>query len=363
MTSQSAHTDAADATHAPDAADATHAADATQATDVATIPDRAAFIVGVSRSGTSLLLSLLDGHPEVLAVPLETKVFQWCHADDPVQRFFDKTVFGKRLLDQDEAARETFERVMRRHLKGPGEFDVALRAVAAATAAVWPRPEARVWLEKTPRHRNQLPMLLERFGPQTRALVTVRDPRATFASHKARWDRKGVRAARRFARKWLTVHTLTQHYLAHERGVTVTRYEDFVLDTRREMARIAAHLGIADHPALRVPTKLGEGWAGNSSFDDGCTRDPQTARARDAAAPPAIGTEGIDRWRSFLDDDEVRTIEALLGPAMRLYGYEPRDGKAAGSRFSLERWRLQVSTQLLLNLRRRRWGRSDPGEG
>ena len=326
------------------------------------VPDRVGFIVGVSRSGTSLLLSLLDGHPQVLALPLETKVFQWNHADDPVSAFFDKTQFGKRLLDEGSAARETFERVMRAHLKGPCEFDDGLRAVAAATAAVWPRPDARLWIEKTPRHRNQLPMLLERFGPRTRALVVQRDPRATFASHKARWDRKGERAARRFARKWLTVHALTQHFLTHEPGVMVTRYEDFVLDTGREMARIAEHFGIDDHPALRVPSKLGEGWAGNSSFDDGCTRDPDEARARDAAAAPAIDSSSVDRWRTFLDADELETLELLLGPAMRAYGYEPVNAEASGRRFSLDRWRLRVSSQLLLNLRRRRWGRSDPGE-
>src|SRR5690349_23794625 len=36
---------------------------------------RAAFIAGQAKSGTTLLVSLLDGHPELLVFPLETAYF------------------------------------------------------------------------------------------------------------------------------------------------------------------------------------------------------------------------------------------------------------------------------------------------
>jgi hypothetical protein len=278
-----------------------------------------------------------------------------------VASFFERTQYGKRLLEQGSDVRAAFEAAMRARLAGPARFDAALTAVAAACAAVWPRPQAEVWIEKTPRHRNQLPLLLRGFGPPTRGLVVVRDPRGTFASHKGRWDRKGERAARRFARKWLTVHALTGHFLRREMGVTVTRYEDFVLDTSRELARVAGHLGLDDHPALRAPTKLGADWSGNSSFDDGCTRDPQLARARDAAAPAQIDRDGVERWRRVLDEAEVATLERLLGPAMRSYGYVPETG-ADARRFDPARLRLRLACRLLLAERRQRGRRDDPGE-
>ena len=47
--------------------------------DLSAVAGRALLICGHPKSGTSLLLSLLDGHPDVLAFPEETKYFRAIH--------------------------------------------------------------------------------------------------------------------------------------------------------------------------------------------------------------------------------------------------------------------------------------------
>ena len=56
------------------------------------------FILGAHKSGTSLLRSLLDGHPDLFVIPLETHIFQaagyWVdyslYSERPQSRSFDE---------------------------------------------------------------------------------------------------------------------------------------------------------------------------------------------------------------------------------------------------------------------------------
>src|SRR4029453_6002837 len=48
-------------------------------TDLADLAGRPLLVCGHPRSGTSLFLSLLDGHPDVVSFPEETKYFRGIH--------------------------------------------------------------------------------------------------------------------------------------------------------------------------------------------------------------------------------------------------------------------------------------------
>jgi len=149
------------------------------------IPERGAFIVGVSRSGTTLLSRLLDGHPEIVALPGETFLTDWCGAPDPVYAFFQSAGVGKDFASKPKR-RPRIEAAMRARLRGPCGVRDGMRALLEALLPFLPngpeRPKAVLWLEKTPRHRHRVPVLVRAFGPETRILYMVRDPRAVFAS-------------------------------------------------------------------------------------------------------------------------------------------------------------------------------------
>src|SRR6266849_4984857 len=88
--------------------------------------ERACFIAGAAKSGTTLLVSLLDSHPELLVLMMEAYA----------------QVVGVPL-----------ERIKR-------------------------------WVEKTPANRNYVPEIFNRF-PKSKLLLTMRDPRALLAAQIA----------------------------------------------------------------------------------------------------------------------------------------------------------------------------------
>jgi hypothetical protein len=303
------------------------------------IPPRAGFIVGVARSGTSMLVSLLDGHPEVCALPYETKVFDWCMEPDSLHAFFDKTEF-REIFPSDSPERETLEASLRASLRGPTEYGRALEAIVAAFEEIKPTPGAKIWIEKTPKHLRSLPLLLGRFGPQTRAVIVVRDPRATYSSQKKRWNRQGLKAARRFARRWATADVLTRRFAKQfEKEVLVVRYEDLVRQTGTWMPRVTDHFGIGDDASLKTMTKFGEPWGGNSSF---------------GVRVNSVATHALDRWVDHLDKEEIVVIEELLAPYMSRHGYELTVASPA-SVFSWHRRRMEVSSRINVMAERRRW--------
>src|SRR4030095_8251829 len=163
---------------------------------------RACFIAGQAKSGTTLLVALLDNHPELLVLPEETAYFptvltkyaprgRRAQFDYLTKQSLSNVLFGgpckwrKRKYATCPRAKflETF--------KGAA-FDPAntqedlLVLMVKAYAATLERPLETVsrWVEKTPANRNHIPAILTRF-PRAKILVTVRDPRAILAAQIA----------------------------------------------------------------------------------------------------------------------------------------------------------------------------------
>jgi len=303
------------------------------------VPPRGAFITGLPRSGTSLLVSLLDGHADVMRLPVETHVVSWHAEPDPVSALLQTTRFGA-LFAPGTEERGVLEAALRARLSGPADVRTALLALLEACAlARPPRGAPSVWLEKTPKHVRSLPVLLAAFGPQTRAVILLRDPRATFASHKARWGRAGARAARRFARKWAEVDALARRLAAERADVLVLRYEDLVADTEGCMRALAAHVGITFDAALLQPTRRGQQWAGNSSY---------------AESRQGVSSASLERWRQALTPEEVAALERALDRRLRERGYAPSQ---PARQAPLQRWLDEAVVAVRLWRLRLRWRR------
>lgn len=269
------------------------------------VPSRAIFIVGVGRSGTTLLKALLDGHPQLLVLPLESKARSWHGAPDPVAALQAHSRYGHDFpSDPDERAR--FEAQLRSDLAGPVDLATGLRALTRAVAVLRPVSGAIGWVEKTPKHLRNTAELFAAFGSETRVICMVRDPRAVFASRARRWNRWGAQARLRFARRWAIDDSLTRHFEARP-GFMALRYESLVLDPEPAMRRVSEHLGIGFEPSLLVPSREGQPWKSNSSFGTGTT---------------GFSTEALERFRAELQPEDIAELEDLLGPRMRRRGYE-----------------------------------------
>ncbi len=146
---------------------------------------------GCGRSGTTLLLSILSGHPKILAIHRETRAF--CYDS----------------------------------YKGGGRYNrvgMLLRLYARMVASGIPRDCDR-WCEKTPKNVLQFDRILKLFNGRVRLLHIVRDGRdVTLSRHPRNPGRYWVSPAR-----WVREVNAGLKYMDHPCVMTL-RYEDLIED-------------------------------------------------------------------------------------------------------------------------------------
>jgi len=292
-------------------------------------PHRAShvFVVGLYRSGNTLLRRLLNASPEV-AVSGETNYLGKLLGGGlrhELRRVGDLASDEgcRRIVDHLwESPRGDFWRWLPRHVP---RQDFLARLLASErderalldllmTLYAGPRP---VRGEKTPGHVYHVPTLLEWF-PRARVVHTVRDPRAVYVSQTAKLRRQrragriparargpaSVQSVRVLA-SWLRVVALHRRYAAAwpDRYLLV-RYEDLVREPERTMERVCALIGVELTAAMLAPG------ASNSSF----VAPGEAVQGFDHAA--------VSRWREHLTPAMDRWFRLWCGRRLAELGYE-----------------------------------------
>lgn len=292
------------------------------------LSDRPVFICGHPKSGTSLLRSLLDSHPELLVYPEETVFFRRYLPKASGKSLEEKLVLADELLlhifswnqiapppsqanfpDRDYAdipfhkVREAYRKLASYSVRHDG--DLLFYALAAyGEVSGYLSEETHRWVEKTPYNERFVRQILE-WWPVALFIHVIRDPRDNYATYKRKhpdWDVES------FAKSWQE-SALQGLQLNHELGgdrYWVMRYEDFILKPEEYIGKLCNFLGIQDHPTLRTPTRNGRDWGGNSMFGErfqGIDKSP------------------IGRWKDNLSALDVVLTEAIASQAMQLLGY------------------------------------------
>jgi hypothetical protein len=290
---------------------------------------RACFIAGQAKSGTTLLVALLDNHPQLLVLPEETAYFptvltkyaprgRRAQFDYLTKQSLSNVLFGgpckwgKRNYSTFPRHKflETFERAA---FDETNAHEDLLVLMVKAYAATLERPLDSVgrWVEKTPANRNHIGAILTRF-PHAKILVTMRDPRAILAAQIAL---EKTRQTRRFSTYYVIAHWRVAARLARRvrdgqvPGLIVP-YEELVSEPARTMETVCRYLEIDFDPdTVLTPTKVGQFWSGNSA-------------ARISFSQ--ISSEPATRWQRELTDEEIGWVEWHCRDLMPEFGYEPR---------------------------------------
>jgi hypothetical protein len=290
---------------------------------------RACFIAGAAKSGTTLLVSLLDSHPELLVMPQDTAYFatvltkyresgRRAQFDYLTNESWTNVLFGKQAKrgNQDYAGfpkkefLETFERIAFDPKNAARDLLVLMMEAYANVVGV-PFDRVTRWVEKTPANRNCVPQIFARF-PKAKLLLTMRDPRALLAAQIAL---EKTRKTKRFSVYYVVAHWRAAAKLAkrilsgHVPGLVV-KYEEVVCEPSASMQQVCDYLELSFDPNVVLnPTKVGQSWGGNSA-----------AGIRFSE----ISTEPVTRWQRELNDDEIGWVEWHCRDLMRDFGYEPR---------------------------------------
>ena len=281
------------------------------------------------RSGTTLLQSILDGHPELLVflgdshyfdnfLPVarnETKARRtelaeeiffapYWGSDHYTDLYlpdvpFDKVHanFSKRLAASEGRLRDYFLSVVLAYGEESGQLT----------------EKTRYWVEKTPGNERFVDQIFS-WWPNARCIHTVRDPRAVYDTLSRRSQKSGnTLRLGSYSHHWRrtagSAHRHQQKYGSDR--YLVVRYEDVTQDNERVVGQIREFLDIEDHPNLSNVTKTGGQvmWKGNSS--------------RPVNFEGSVSTGSIDYWRDSLDEQSLRKLEMLLRKHMQLHNYQP----------------------------------------
>ena len=295
----------------------------------------APFVVGVGRSGTTLLRLMLDAHPQ-LAIPPEThfvlqliqvsgrlrfgpEIAARAIVEDPNRRWGDFGLDGGELLERFRAIEQ---------------FNTAdaLRAFYALYAERHQKPR---WGDKTPDYVRKMKKIQNTL-PEARFVHVIRDGRDAGLSQNARIARRGHREPippRELARRWRKRVAKAREDAAELDGYLEVRYEDLVSDTEPVLRRVCELAELDYDPAMlgyhhRAEERLQEM---ASALPAKAGRPEREAGERVAAhamttRPPT--DERVAVWKQEMTEAEVAEFEQMAGYLLDDLGYEtltPRD--------------------------------------
>jgi hypothetical protein len=306
---------------------------------------RGLFIGGCPKSGTTLLLSLLDGHPQLVVLPEETfylenrqKFMALKSFDDKLNFLLEKTDLrflaqGRfepqrdvRSADARDYSRFDFQKFLalaENFIRQPEMndslfFSEIIRAYAIVLGLDWRR--CARWVEKTTSNEVRFAAMHELFS-DAKLIQLLRDPRAVFASRKKRlMSRYGKHAkAHRLVREWNRTTRETPRLRTHPEKNLVIRYEDLVRQPQSIIEKVCRFAGLEFFSAMLQPTRAGEKWQGNSAFQENFND---------------INAASVDQWKNYLSEHEIWWIELHCRQGMVIADYPLQ----TDARFSLARW-------------------------
>ena len=280
------------------------------------------FIVGVPRSGTTLLRLMLDAHPD-LAIPPETnfihRAAEACErAPDPRQAFL-KTVMSRGrwqdlgingdLLAQRVAAIEPFD------------LREALRELYGLYAEKFGKPR---WGDKTPHYLRRMPLIHELL-PEAYFIHVIRDGRDVALSVKDLWF--GAESVEVAARRWQgSIKEARRHSRKLPHYLEV-HYEDLITNTESTLSKISDFVDLPWHPIMLDYYKTADMRLSEIERDRRTPSGEIKLRGEERVAIHSLTSkppqrDRIGRWRQEMTAKDRQRFEEVAGETLRDLGYD-----------------------------------------
>jgi hypothetical protein len=272
----------------------------------------APFVVGVGRSGTTLLRLMLDAHPQ-LAIGPETQFLpDVIDAADPAGAIVGSRTWDDFGLDAQEFAR----RVNDQDIAGVLRTFYGLYAESQGKSR---------WGEKTPGYVRSMDSIAA-ILPEGRFIHLIRDGRDVALSRRARGmgaDKPMAKTANLWRRR---IEDARKQARGLDGRYMELRYEDLVTDPEPHLRTICEFVELEFDPAMlrhsegaeaRLAELGGLEAVGGRQARDADERASAHARAKEAASTARIGI-----WRTEMDEADRHEFEAVAGDLLRDLGYD-----------------------------------------
>lgn len=280
------------------------------------------FIVGVGRSGTTLLRLMLDAHPE-LAIPPETHFIPGAAAaanelsSDPHRAFLralmSDQVWKDHCLDESILEQRVYE-------IRPFDLSEALRTFYDLYREKFQKPR---WGDKTPRYLLHM-TLIQSLLPEARFIHLIRDGRDVALSLLGVWfGPKTIEEAAHWWKSWIqqarTQATELPHYVE-------IRYEDLVLDTSPTLKTVSTFIDLPWDNCMLDYHLTAEQRLEEKNRDI-LTADSKLIPASERIAIHSYTTQPpqahrLSRWKTEMSASDRKIFESVAGDVLQDLGYD-----------------------------------------
>lgn len=290
------------------------------------------FILSKGRSGTTLLQTMLDSHPEVIA-PLESRFIAHFY-----HKYGSRTVWGKKTKKEfiDDVLSEMKivyfweldiaclnERI--EQLPERTTYGAMCKQVYASRISPFKKSTPKVIIDKNPIYSVLIP-IISKVYPDARFIQVVRDYRANVSSYFKFQPNQSIR---NLGFKWNLYNQKIEKFKGqHPERFYSLRYEDLVEEPEQILKGILDFLKIPfDQKVLHYQDEIESSYKGYLQRAPSAKireiREEATKQVHANLTKP-LDVNLIHSWKRKLSIDDVQILDEVCGFLGQQYGYQEK---------------------------------------
>lgn len=273
------------------------------------------FVVCSGRSGSTLLQSMFDAHPNICA-PIESKfVLHLAGKYGQVKTWNDKTI-GAFCTDLYTNRKfRLFWKVQKKSLLkafsnySVESFEDACKVVYLSFPSFFKKEKIQVIVDKNPLHIRFMHELSTIF-PNAKFIHLIRDPRAVYNSRRKAFNEKSAFV---HAHRWNLENSLALNYQKkNPKKYDRMLYEELVLNTEVILKNISEFIHIPFNKKML---------SGHKHFEERIAENKylNLVHHRNITKPVMVGN--TEKWQTEIDPKNSRIIEAVTFEWANFFGY------------------------------------------
>ena len=297
--------------------------------------ENAIFLCGHRKTGTTLLLNLLDNHPELSVYPADSGFFYGYYplsetenysTDKKIDIIVNLTIknfeyqYNRLSVDDRKELGFDMESFKEKFKNLSSIPNISTKEMLIYLATFFKNHfstsnNAIKWIEKTTSTEIYALDILKWF-PKAKIIHIIRDPRDNWASLLSGWkdrykdfnDSKGRLLQSLLERGKLGMEfARLNSEIFDPKQYLVIKFEDLTQKPEETMRKIATFLEISYDEILLKPTICGKLWEGNNF---------------DGLKFTSVSNVNVNRWRERIDDNDAKLIEYHFYDLMKFFGYD-----------------------------------------
>jgi len=276
------------------------------------------FVIGRPRSGTTMLRSMLDAHPNV-CIPLESafiknlfpkygKIQKW--NNELILSFYHELIkqpqFNLWAINNDDLKEQLLK------IPEKSAFQDICKLIYSMVISFYEKKEIKIIADKNPPYTLCIPLLLKIF-PEARFIYITRDYRDNILSMKSVDFEKPWLTSLAYRWKYYNKKFLNEYHKDKSR-FHIVKYEDLVIEPEKYLTNICSFLGIDYY----------EGMVHYNNIKDKALKvypqeliDKYHKSLFEPVSPSKVG-----QWKNKMSVKEIKKCDLIVGKYADIMGYE-----------------------------------------